>query len=124
MPPFHATVFVVATSPQANKGSREPGIFWVVTATPPSNYSDNLLINAGGAGGFLASVLAAGVQQPPAIHVSALATERGGAEGNLVWWGGATKPGSSLPSPPNASPAHIVNANIALFFIGHRLSLA
>lgn len=79
-----------------------------------ANYSVNLLINTGGAGGLFASVLAAGVQHPPAIQVSALETLLGGALGNLIACGGGTNPASSLPSPvARTVPAHRVKASAA-----------
>ena len=74
-------------------------------------YSVSFEIKTGGAGGFLASVRAAGTQQPPAIQVSAEETLRGGADGSLIWCGGGTNPASSLPSPAaNAVPTHRVIA--------------
>ncbi|MCX6998261.1 MAG: hypothetical protein NTV49_14550, partial [Kiritimatiellaeota bacterium] len=83
-------------------------------------YSVSFEINTGGAGGIFASVRAAGVQQPPAIKVSAEETSRGGADGSFNSWGGGTKPGSLLPSPAaNAVPTHrvIVNAGTMYFIV-------
>lgn len=84
------------------------------------DYSLSLIMSAGGTGGFLASVRAIGVEQPPAMKVSAEETLLGGAGGSFFSWGGATKPGSSLPSPAKANPAIIVTANVGmLYFMIH-----
>lgn len=70
----------------------------------------SLVTSVGGFGGFLASVRAIGVVQPPGINVSADDTVRGGAEGNFFALGGGTKPASVDPSPSaaNTVPEHRV----------------
>jgi len=77
------------------------------------------VISAGGFGGFLASVLAIGVVHPPGMYVSAEAELLGGGGGSFGCSGGATKPGSSDPSPASAVPTHNVLASNATidFFI-------
>jgi len=75
------------------------------------------VINTGGCGGFLASVRDWGVtgQQQQAKTVSAEETVRGGAGGFfLISRGGATKPGSPVPSPAKSVPVQSV-AKRALF---------
>jgi hypothetical protein len=80
-----------------------------------SNYF-SFAIKAGGTGGFFASVLAIGWQQPPAIYVSDEETLRGGAEGSFFAWGGATKPCSSLPLPAKETPAIRVTATAGTIY--------
>tara|TARA_R110002051_G_C8696801_1_gene493813 strand:- start:1179 stop:1445 length:267 start_codon:yes stop_codon:yes gene_type:complete len=62
-------------------------------------------------GGFLASVRAIGVVQPPGIKVSAEETVRGGADGSFFFFGGGTNPSSVEPSlAPKQVPIHKVAA--------------
>jgi len=78
-------------------------------------------MSVGGLGGFLDSVRAIGVVQPPGMNVSALEAVLGGAGGSRGSTGGATNPGSPDPSlayilvPNNKVVAN--NGNIFLFFI-------
>jgi hypothetical protein len=73
-----------------------------------------LVIATGGAGGFLASVLANGVtgQQQHARYVSAEDMDLGGGGGSFLFAGGGTNPGSPEPSPARAVPLQRVTANI------------
>ena len=69
------------------------------------------MINVGGCGGFLASVLAMGVtgQQQHGSSVSAEVMVLGGAGGGVRFSGGGTNPSSSDPSPvPKTVPVHNV----------------
>ena len=68
-----------------------------------------MVTKVGGFGGFLASVRAIGVVQPPGIKVSAEETVRGGADGSFFFFGGGTNPSSFEPSlAPKAVPIHKV----------------
>ncbi|MHA1941451.1 MAG: hypothetical protein ACW99F_00410 [Candidatus Hodarchaeales archaeon] len=67
-------------------------------------------MRVGGFGGFLASVLAIGVVQPPGIKVSAELTVLGGADGSF-FLGGGTKPSSLDPSPAKQVPTIRVIVN-------------
>lgn len=72
----------------------------------------------GGFGGFLASVLAIGVVQPPGIKVSAEETVRGGADGSFFFFGGGTNPSSFEPSlAPKVVPIQRVAMSIGVSFI-------
>jgi hypothetical protein len=77
----------------------------------------SFVINAGGFGGFLASVLAIGTVHPPGIYVSALALDRGGGGGSFIVSGGAMKPASSEPSPAKAKVVPSIRLAINIFFI-------
>ena len=76
----------------------------------PARWSRIFVIKTGGCGGFLASVRAMGVtgQQQQASMVSEEDAVRGGAGGFFMSAGGATNPGSLLPSPAKRVPVHIV----------------
>ena len=78
----------------------------------------SLVTKVGGLGGFLASVRAIGVVQPPGIKVSAEETVRGGADGSFFFFGGGTKPSSVEPSlAPKAVPIQRVAMSRGVSFI-------
>jgi len=60
----------------------------------------------------LDSVRLIGVVHPPGMNVSALEAVLGGAGGSLGLTGGATNPGSSVPSPARIVPAQSVAARM------------
>ncbi len=74
-----------------------------------------MISRTGGWGGFFASVRDIGVagQQQQPISDSAEEAIRGGAGGFFISRGGATKPGSPVPSPEIKVPVHSVAASAA-----------